>query len=76
MTYNETQNNNTTIYLTKRQKECLKLTAEGLTAQAIAGRLDISVRMVRWHLQQAREKLDAVSSAQAVLNAYKAGLLD
>ena len=74
MTYNETQNN--LIYLTKRQKECLSLVAEGMTAQAIAAKLGISLRMVRWHLQQAREKLGAVSSTQAVLYAYKAGLLE
>ena len=52
------------------------MTAEGLTARAIAAELGISIRMVRWHLQQVREKLDAVSSAQAVHHAYKSGLLD
>lgn len=63
-------------YLTLRQKECLKLTADGLTAQAIAQKLGISVRMVRWHLQQARGRLGAASSAQAVHLASKWGLLD
>jgi len=62
-------------YLTKRQKECLRLMAGGKTAQAIALELGISVRMVRWHLQRAREYLGAASSAQAVHLAFKAGLL-
>jgi DNA-binding CsgD family transcriptional regulator len=62
--------------LTARQKACLRLTAEGLTAQAAARKLGISVRMVRWHLQQARARLSAVSSAQAVLLASKMGLLE
>lgn len=52
------------------------MTADGLTAQAIALDLGISVRMVRWHLQQARRQLNAASSAQAVNNAIKANLLD
>ncbi len=62
--------------LTRRQKECLHMTADGWTAQAIARELCISVRMVRWHLQQARDRLEAASTAQAVHNAFKAGLLD
>jgi DNA-binding CsgD family transcriptional regulator len=62
--------------LTRRQKECLRMTADGMTAQAIASTIGISVRMVRWHLKEARERLDAASSAQAVHLADKAGLLD
>jgi DNA-binding CsgD family transcriptional regulator len=67
---------NTNLYLTPRQKECLKLTAGGMTALAISQKLGISVRMVRWHLQQARQRLGAVSSAQAVHIASKGNLLD
>jgi DNA-binding CsgD family transcriptional regulator len=69
-------NNQTTPLLTARQKACLQLTAEGMTAQAAAHHLGISVRMVRWHLQQARERLGASSSVQAVLLASKLGLLE
>jgi len=65
-----------TPLLTARQKACLQLTAQGLTAQAAANRLGISVRMVRWHLQQARQRLDASSSAQAAVIASKLGLLE
>jgi DNA-binding CsgD family transcriptional regulator len=74
MASNETQH--TQPYLTRRQKECLRLTANGLTARAISLELGISVRMVRWHLQQAREHLNAASSAQAVHKAVKIGLLE
>lgn len=66
----------TLTYLTPRQKECLKLTAEGMTARAIAQVLGISVRMVRWHLQQARAHLGATSIAQAVYKADRMDLLD
>jgi DNA-binding CsgD family transcriptional regulator len=63
-------------YLTQRQKTCLSLVAEGKTARGIALELGISVRMVRWHLQCARSRLGAVSSAQAVYLANKAGLME
>jgi DNA-binding CsgD family transcriptional regulator len=69
-------NTQSTPLLTARQKACLQLTAEGLTAQAAAHRMGISVRMVRWHLQQVRQKLGASSSTQAVLLASKLGLLE
>jgi len=50
--------------------------AHGMTTQAIAHRLGISVRMVRWHLQRARDCLGAVSLAQAIHQASKLGWLD
>jgi len=62
--------------LSRRQKECLKLIAEGFTARAIAAELDISVRMVRFHLSAARVKLKAVSTSQAVHIAAKEHLLE
>jgi len=52
------------------------MTAEGMTARAIAHTLGISVRMVRWHLRQAREHLGASSLAQAVHQADRLGWLD
>ena len=62
--------------LSKRQKECLRLTAEGNTARSIAARLGISIRMVRFHLSAARIKLQAVSTIQAVHIAAKERLID
>jgi len=52
--------------LSRRQKECLQLIAEGFTARAIAAELNISIRMVRFHLSAARVKLNAVSTSQAI----------
>ncbi len=63
------------IRLTWRQKQCLQLTAEGWTADAISIELGISTRMVRWHLRGVRQRLGAASSSQAVHLAVKKGLL-
>jgi DNA-binding CsgD family transcriptional regulator len=62
--------------LSQRQKECLRLIAEGFTARSIAARLGISIRMVRFHLRVAREKLNAASTSQAVHIASKEHLLE
>ncbi len=63
------------IYLSPRQKECLRLVAQGHTASLIAHQLKISIRMVHFHLGNAREKLGARSTAQAVHLASVMGLL-
>jgi len=52
------------------------MVAEGHTARSIAARLGISIRMVRFHLKAAREKLNAVSTSQAVHIAAKRHLLE
>jgi DNA-binding CsgD family transcriptional regulator len=52
------------------------MVAEGHTARATAGQLGISIRMVRFHLKAAREKLNAVSTSQAVHIAAKSRLLE
>jgi len=62
--------------LTRRQCQCLQLTAAGLTANGIACRLGISERMVRAHLRDARHRLDARSTAEAVYLALKQDLLE
>lgn len=62
--------------LTRRQQQCLQLTATGLTASAIARRLGISERMVRAHLRDARQRLEAHSTAEAVYIALKQNLLE
>jgi DNA-binding CsgD family transcriptional regulator len=54
------------LVLSPRQKECLRLIAEGSTARSIAVQLGISIRMVRFHLSAARKKLNAVSTSQAI----------
>jgi two-component system nitrate/nitrite response regulator NarL len=62
--------------LTKRQNECLQLVATGLKARSIARKLGITERMVRTHLREARERLEAHSTAEAVYNALKQDILD
>jgi DNA-binding CsgD family transcriptional regulator len=62
--------------LSLRQKQCLQMIAQGLTTAGIAVSLDISERMVGFHLRAAREKLGAQSTAQAVHLASKLGWLD
>ncbi|NMC29016.1 MAG: response regulator transcription factor [Pelolinea sp.] len=62
--------------LTRRQNECLRLTASGLTARAIARQLGITERMVRVHLSAVRDRLGAHSTAEAVYTALKQDILD
>jgi len=64
------------VHLSPRQRECLRLAAEGHTASSTALQLGISIGMVRFHLSAAREKLGAVSTVHAVLLAYQLGLLE
>lgn len=65
---------NVRVFLTFRQKQCLRLVAEGKTAAGIAFELGISTRMAREHLCNAKLKLGAVSLPQTVLFAEKMGL--
>ena len=50
--------------LTRRQRECLEYIADGHTGRSIAHRLGISERMVRFHLEGARLRLNAGSTTQ------------
>jgi len=61
--------------LTRRERQCLQLAAEGLTGKEIASKLNISTRMVRSHLSQARKRLGALSTTQAAVRAVRLGLL-
>ena len=67
---------NSTLALTRRQRECLQYTADGYTGRRIAQRLGISIRMVRFHLERARQRLNASSTAQAVYLAAKSRIID
>jgi DNA-binding CsgD family transcriptional regulator len=62
--------------LSNRQRECLRLIAEGHTARSISVQLGISIRMVRFHLRASREKLNALSTSQAIHIAAKQHLLE
>ena len=62
--------------MTGRERETLKLTAEGLSAPAIARRLHLSPATVKTHLQHIYEKLGVSDRAAAVAEAMRRGLLE
>jgi two-component system response regulator DevR len=61
--------------LTKREREILHLVADGLTNQAIAAELFLSVHTVRTHVQTMLTKLGAHSKLEAVAVAKRRRLL-
>lgn len=64
------------VPITKREKEILKLIAEGLSSQEIADKLFISVRTVETHRQNLNQKLDIKNTAGLIREAIKRGLAD
>ncbi len=63
------------IPLTKREKEIVKLVAEGLSSQEIADKLFISLRTVETHRLNINQKLDVKNTAGLVKEAMKRGLI-
>ncbi|HEY7927269.1 MAG: response regulator [Candidatus Dormibacteria bacterium] len=61
--------------LTRRETEVLRLLARGLSNQAIAADLGISLATVRNHVQSVIEKLRAHSKLEAVAKATRLGML-
>lgn len=64
------------IHLTKRERECLKWAADGLTAAEIAQQLSRSLAVVTLHLASAMHKLGARNRVQAVVRATHYRLLE
>jgi DNA-binding CsgD family transcriptional regulator len=62
--------------LSKRELECLKLTADGLTSEEIAGRLGLSVHTANQYLANTTQKLNAVNRMHAVAKALRSGLFE
>jgi two-component system, NarL family, nitrate/nitrite response regulator NarL len=62
--------------LSDRERQALKLIAEGLTAPAIGERLHLSTGTVKTHLTHLYEKLDVSDRAAAVAQAMRCGLLE
>jgi two-component system nitrate/nitrite response regulator NarL len=58
-----------------RELEVLRLAAEGMTVNAIAGQLFVSAATVKTHLQHVYEKLGVSDRAAAVAQAMRLGLL-
>lgn len=57
------------IPLSPREKECLRWTAQGKTAEEIAMILNLKIITVKFYLRSIRQKLNCNTIAQAV---YKA----
>ncbi len=62
--------------MTRRELECLKLTANGYTSEEIARILRLSVHTTNQYLTQSAQKLNAVSRTQAVAKALRLGLIE
>jgi len=60
--------------LTDREAEVLALIVEGLTNQAIADQLVVSINTVKTHTRHIYEKLDVRNRAQAARRAIELGL--
>ena len=63
------------MLVSARELECLKWIAEGKTAWEAGVILGISERTVRFHLNAAREKLDCLTTTQAVAKAVAQQLI-
>jgi DNA-binding CsgD family transcriptional regulator len=62
--------------LTARQREVLGLMTDGLSAKAIAARLDVAETTVRTYIRSILRELGAHSQLEALAKARRAGLLD
>lgn len=71
----ETGNGERPHALSRRERECLALSGEGHNTNAIAFRLGITERTVRFHIANAMAKLHATSRIHAVSRALQEGLL-
>lgn len=63
------------VSLTPRQLEVLELLAEGLSTEAIAERLTISLDTARNHIRAVRQELDSHTRLEAVVTARRLGLV-
>lgn len=64
------------VRLTPRQTEVLRLLGEGLSTQAIAGRLGVAVETARNHIRGVLRGLGVHSRLEAVVEGRERGLLD
>ncbi len=64
------------ILVSARELDCLKRVAAGKTAWEASVILGISERTVRFHLNAAREKLNCLTTTQAVAKAVSQQLIE
>ena len=62
--------------ISRRELECLNLTANGLTSEEIATALGLSVHTANQYLTNTAQKLNAVNRMHAVAKALRLGLID
>lgn len=62
--------------ITKREREVLRLLADGMRNEGVASLLSISPLTVRSHVKKAMQKLEADTRTQAVANALRQSLID
>lgn len=62
--------------VSKREIECLRLTANGMTSDDIASSLGLSVHTANQYLTNSTHKLNAVNRIHAVAKALRSGLID
>jgi DNA-binding CsgD family transcriptional regulator len=62
--------------ISKRELECLRLTANGYTSEEIARVLKLSVHTANQYLANTAQKLDAVNRMHAVAKALRLGLIE
>ena len=62
--------------LTKREREVLRLLADGMRNEQVGLELGISPLTVRTHIEKAMAKLEADTRTQAVANALRMSLID
>ena len=63
------------LYLTSREKEVLRWTAEGKTSAEIAQILGVSERTINFHLSNSMQKLNVNNKISAAIRAVMLGLL-
>ena len=61
--------------LTQREREVLRLLADGLANEEIGKRLQISPETVRTHVRKAMAKLEADTRTQAVATALRQSII-
>ena len=61
--------------MTGREVEVLRLLADGHAYKTAAEELSVSVDTIRFHVRNIYEKLHVHSKSEAVLKAFRAGIL-
>jgi len=64
-----------TLYLSERERDVARLFASGLSNEAIADRLGVSLRPVQTHVANAREKSDCANRTELGVLAVREGLV-